>query len=324
MKTALTTSFEVRDDWRRLLVTSAASPTLGPRFAAARWEQRVDREVSLRLIRFEHEGVLVGMLPLAARERRRAGMSYRELVTLGSLVPPGSALALGDDGLLVLPGCEQAVIASLRRMLDDGGLGSWDGLTITRMRGDAVIGALLRATLGALGPCVLDVSAGERYARLEADSGGADDDAHVVSFGDADDELVSTLIRRAGLAHLRDACDALAADGAVEVAWRGQRSTATAICASVTRSEGISVIATCGVDDAEQATLHRARMRRAADAGVGEYTFWHPPPNVARLAPRQRPVRRLVLERRGRGAQVRGVATMASELWRSLSVRREG
>lgn len=321
MKTTWTDSFAEADAWRRLLVSSAASPTLGPAFAAARWEQRSDRAASLRVLRLEQDGVLVGVLPLAARELRRAGMRYRELVTLSSLAPEGSALALGDDGLLVLPGHEQAAIAGLQRALAEPSLGGWDGLTIAGLPGDAVSGALLRASLGGLGPCVLHVSAGERYARLGEDVVGGADEAHVVPFSEGD-ELLSMLVRRAGLSHLRDACDALAVDGAVELAWRGERSTATAMCVAVMRrATGVSVLASWAVDDVEHAALHRARMRSAADAGLTEYAFWHAPPNVARLGHHQRPVRTLALERRGRGAQVRGVATMASELWRFLAVR---
>ncbi len=284
----------------------------------------MDRSLSLAVVRFEHEGALLGVLPLAERTLRRGGMTYREAVGLCDVVAPESAFSLGDNGPLLLPGCEQAVTACLRQAIATRSLGDWDALTLTRMRSSSPTASLLRAGLRSLGSCPLHVSGSEHYGRLPDDAPvtAPVDDLHVAPLREAGDEPLSTLIRRAGVADLRDACRALDRDGVVELVWRGERATAEAIAALIVGPEHIAVLASWGTDITEGA-LHAARMRQAVAAGEGvrDYEVWHAKSGPHRIGGRERPLVTLALEPRTPASRVRLMADALQGMVRAVLER---
>jgi len=155
--------------WGDLLARSAADDAmLAPDWLTAWWEvfgPLGGRE--LRVVLFEEQGRLVGLVPLLARRVvHRTGIPARRLELLGTGEEEADEICSEYLGPIAERGKEQAVVEAFARALTAPPLAPWDELVLGAMSGESCMPSLLAAHLGPLGILQHAIVGGAPYAPL--------------------------------------------------------------------------------------------------------------------------------------------------------------
>ncbi len=134
-----------RARWEELLARSATDdPTLAPLWMLAWWRAfGLDDRRALRVALLSEGARLVGVAPLLARTRARAGARCRVLELLASGEDEADEIGSDYIGVIAERGAEADVADALAGALAGGELGAWDELSMPAMRGDVALPWLL-------------------------------------------------------------------------------------------------------------------------------------------------------------------------------------